>query len=99
MRLTPLQPATPGGPPRTRVSVVGHLDARMPSVPDALIHFVLRVFAPFMYKTVLKVLQRSFADPDGPLRQRMKQRAKMYGGLQQRVDEYLAAGKGAGVKC
>jgi hypothetical protein len=47
----------------------------MPNLPDALLHFVLKVFAPFMYKTALKVLQRSFKDPDGPLPARMRQKS------------------------
>ncbi|WIA09921.1 hypothetical protein OEZ85_010135 [Tetradesmus obliquus] len=55
----PPHPARPGVP-RMEVTVLVSIDASRWVVPDALISFVLKVFAPLVLKSVLKVLQRMF---------------------------------------
>ena len=62
----------------------------MPNLPDVLLHFVLKVFAPFVYKIAIKVLESNFKDQQQPLPARMRMRREFYDGLQARVDAYLA---------
>ncbi len=46
LTLTPLPPEAPGSGQRTRADVVAFVDANMPSVPEPIIQFVLRVRHP-----------------------------------------------------
>lgn len=57
----PLQPL-PDQPdtPRTEVTVLVSIDATRFVVPDSIISCVLKVFAPLVHKSVLKVLTRMF---------------------------------------
>jgi len=48
-----------------------------------------QVFAPFMYKTVLNVLHKSFDDPSEPLPQRLQQHHELYDEMKQRCQDYL----------
>lgn len=48
-----------------------------------------QVFAPFMYKTVLNVLHKSFDDPSEPLPQRMAQHHELYDQMKERCQAYL----------
>ena len=54
-------------------------------VPEVLLHFALRVLAPFMYHLVVQMLKRCFNDPMGELSRRLAQRTELYGNLRLRV--------------
>lgn len=60
-RLVPVQPS-PDKPdtPRTEVTVLVSIDAARFVIPDNIISCVLKVFAPLVYKSVLKVFTRMF---------------------------------------
>jgi hypothetical protein len=60
-KVEPLQPL-PDQPdtPRTEVTVLVSIDATRFVVPDSIISCVLKVFAPLVHKSVLKVLARMF---------------------------------------
>lgn len=68
-RLVPLQPLPDQpGTPRTEVTVLVSIDVTRFVVPDSIISCVLKVFAPLVHKSVLKVLARMFhqaAKPSG----------------------------------
>ncbi|KAF6260429.1 hypothetical protein COO60DRAFT_1700303 [Scenedesmus sp. NREL 46B-D3] len=60
-KFRPLQPHPDRpGVQRMEATVLASIDASRWAVPDALISFVLKVFAPLVLKSVLKVLQRMF---------------------------------------
>lgn len=70
-RMTPLQPsADKPNTPRTEVTVLVSLDATRFVVPDNIISCILKVFAPLVHRSVLKVFARMFhtaaAAPAGP---------------------------------
>ncbi|KIY94769.1 hypothetical protein MNEG_13193, partial [Monoraphidium neglectum] len=88
MRLEPLPPKEAGGRPRTKVVVVTMLDSGQ-WVPEAIITFVLMVFAPFFFSAVTKVVNTSFLDPSAPLMQRIGERPELYGEMLQRVAHFL----------
>ena len=58
-------------------------------MPDFLLHFVMRVMAPFMYSTVVALLRKVFQDPTAQLPSRMQQHPELYGPLRVRVDQHL----------
>ncbi|KAF8061318.1 hypothetical protein HT031_004409 [Scenedesmus sp. PABB004] len=94
MTLTPVAGGgAPGGQQpaaqQTAVVVTANVETHMASVPEALIHFVLRVFAPFMYSTVLKTLHASFDDPAAPLPRRMAENAELYAMIMARCEHFL----------
>jgi hypothetical protein len=61
----PLPPAPDRpGVPRTECTVLMSVDARRLHVPDSIVSFVLRVFAPLVYRSVLHVLQGMFHTGD-----------------------------------
>jgi hypothetical protein len=100
MLLQPLPPAVPGGPSRTKAIVVGIIDAGVGAyVPEAVVTFVLKSFAPFVYKAALKTLAGAFHKDSDPLPSRIRQRPELYQLLEERVAQYLAkhpqAGKAA----
>jgi hypothetical protein len=51
-------PAAPDGSPRTEVSVLVSVDASRFHVPDSVISTILKVVAPLIFKSVVRVLQR-----------------------------------------
>jgi hypothetical protein len=60
-RMTPLQPsADKPNTPRTEVTVLVSIDATRFVVPDNIISCMLKVFAPLVYNSVLKVFARMF---------------------------------------
>eukprot|EP00882_Tetradesmus_deserticola_P008837 GHRQ01009321.1.p1 GENE.GHRQ01009321.1~~GHRQ01009321.1.p1 ORF type:complete len:198 (+),score=76.45 GHRQ01009321.1:13-606(+) len=61
LKFRPLPPH-PGRPgvQRVEATVLASIDASRWALPDSLISFVLKVFAPLLLKAVLKVLQRMF---------------------------------------
>lgn len=60
-RLVPLQPsADKPNAPRTEVTVLVSIDAARFVIPDSIISCVLKVFAPLVHKSVLKVFARMF---------------------------------------
>jgi hypothetical protein len=60
-RMMPLQPsADKPNTPRTEVTVLASIDATCFVVPDSIISCILKVFAPLVYKSVLKVFARMF---------------------------------------
>ena len=66
------------------------LETGNPHGPEALISFVLKVFAPFMYSTVVQVLATSFADPSSPLPQRLAEHAELYSSMvEHRIADFL----------
>eukprot|EP00878_Enallax_costatus_P030129 GHUV01032781.1.p1 GENE.GHUV01032781.1~~GHUV01032781.1.p1 ORF type:complete len:117 (+),score=42.31 GHUV01032781.1:782-1132(+) len=73
----------------TEVVIVANIETGMAYVPEAIIQFVLRVFAPFMYSAVLKVLHSTFDDPTQALPQRLVQHHELYDLLRQRCQDYL----------
>jgi hypothetical protein len=50
----------------------------------------LQVFAPFMYRTVLKVLHNNFSDPQDALPQRMAAHHELYDMMRRRCEDFLA---------
>lgn len=68
-RLVPLQPS-PDKPdtPRTEVTVLVSIDAARFVVPDSIISCVLKVFAPLVHRSVLKVLEKMFHQAAAPAR-------------------------------
>lgn len=66
-KLVPLPPL-PDQPdvPRTEVTVLVSMDAASFVLPDSIISFILKVFAPLVHKSVLKVFKRAFHASDGP---------------------------------
>lgn len=89
MRLCPLPPKEAGGKPRTKVVVVTMLDSGT-WVPEAIITFVLKVFAPFFFSAVVKVVESAFDEPDGPLPSRIAQRPELYSVMRERVEHFFA---------
>lgn len=102
IRFTPLppDPAAPGRP-RLEATVVATLDARAVPVPDAVISFLLRVFAPVVYRSLTGACRRMF-HPDGDgsggkrqelsvLAERQGARRWLYEGQAAAVDAALAA--------
>lgn len=73
----------------TRIVVVCNIETGHTHVPEALISFVLKVFAPFMYSTVVQVLATSFADPSSPLPQRLAEHAELYSMVEHRIADFL----------
>lgn len=73
----------------TQITIVSNIDTKLAHVPEAIISFVLKVFAPFMYKTVLHVLHTSFDDPTAPLPQRLAQHQELYAEMRQRCQDFL----------
>lgn len=62
----PPDPARPSVP-RMEATVLLSIDAKGFVVPDAVISFILKVFAPLVYKSVLKVLAKLF-HPDASIK-------------------------------
>ncbi|KAI8468372.1 MAG: hypothetical protein J3K34DRAFT_12713 [Monoraphidium minutum] len=89
LRLCPLPPKAPGGKGRTRVVVVTMLDSGA-WVPEAVITFVLQVFAPFFLTAVQKVIASSFHDPSDPLPSRIEGHPELYAVMRERVDHFLS---------
>ena len=65
-KLVPLPPL-PDSPdtPRTEVTVLVSIDATAFVVPDSIISFILKVFAPLVHKNVLAVFRRMFHQAGG----------------------------------
>lgn len=74
---------------QTKVVIVANIETGMGNVPEAIIQFVLRVFAPFMYSTVLKVLHNTFDDPSQALPQRLLEHHELYDMVRQRCQDFL----------
>jgi hypothetical protein len=88
MIMMPVKPEMTGAPERTKVIVTALIETHISYVPEAIIHFILRVFAPFFYSSVLKTLESCFrAGQD--LGKRLEQRPQLYARMEQRVKEYL----------
>ncbi|GFR51259.1 hypothetical protein Agub_g13566 [Astrephomene gubernaculifera] len=96
LTFTPLPPKTPGGTLRTHCHVQAYVDTGGKHVPAVVISFVLKVFSPFIYGTVKKVLASAFGDPRGPLPSRMREQPHLYDMVRRRSEAYLAARKAAG---
>jgi hypothetical protein len=59
-------------------------------VPEFLIAFVLRILAPFMYSTVVSMLQRIFSpESTSKLAERLEQRVDLYPIVKRRVKRFL----------
>ena len=58
-------------------------------MPEALISFVLRMLAPFMFRQVTSMLQKSFVDADSKLAQRLQQRHHLYPVVRRRIRRFL----------
>ncbi|GBF90344.1 hypothetical protein Rsub_02450 [Raphidocelis subcapitata] len=89
LRMVPLPPKSPGGKTRTGVVVVTMLDSGA-WVPEAIITFVLSVFAPFFYTAVRNVIDSAFDDPSSPLPQRIAGRGELYGVMAERIVHFLS---------
>ncbi|KAJ9524257.1 hypothetical protein QJQ45_008456 [Haematococcus lacustris] len=87
--MEPLQPAQPGGSPRTRVTMVLHVDPHLTFVPQFIITFVLKVMAPFMHSVVVKLLARIFHDPHSAIAKRLRERASLYDLVRKRCAKHL----------
>ncbi|KAL6764870.1 hypothetical protein V8C86DRAFT_2465022 [Haematococcus lacustris] len=87
--MEPLQPAQPGGSPRTRVTMVLHVDPHLTFVPQFIITFVLKVMAPFMHSVVVKLLTRIFHDPHSAIAKRLRERASLYDLVRKRCAKHL----------
>lgn len=96
-RLVPLPPA-PDKPttPRTEVTVLATIDAARLVVPEAIISCVLKVFAPLVYKSVLKVLAHMFHQNTAAGR---GDAAAKHSGSAQQEAPAAAAGGGSGSTC
>lgn len=101
-RFVPLPPHPDRpGVPRTLVDVLVVSDATRWAVPDAVISFILKVFAPLVHRTVVKVLRRLFhaaeasAEGDGALLARLASRP-VYGAVAGHVEAFLAKQAAAG---
>jgi hypothetical protein len=103
-RFAPL-PSLDGKKPRTEAIVLMGLDASTWAIPDAVISFVLKVFAPLVYSTVLSVLKKQFHKKGGTkLSSRLLERRELYDRVEAHVQQRLAklaaaaaaAGAGAG---
>lgn len=70
---------------------MGHCDPHIHFVPSALINFVLKIFSPFAYKQIKRVIATAFDDPASPFAQRIQQKVGFYGWIRSKVDRYLAA--------
>eukprot|EP00775_Hariotina_reticulata_P008307 gene8307-8492_t len=79
-----------GGQQQTRVVVVANVDTKLTVVSEVIIQFVLKVFAPFMYSTVVKVLRHNFSDPQDALPQRMAAHHELYDMMRRRCEDFLA---------
>ncbi|WIA14126.1 hypothetical protein OEZ85_002670 [Tetradesmus obliquus] len=73
---------------QTQVCVVANIETES-HVPEAIISFVLKVFAPFFYSTVLKVLASAFK-PGDPLPQRIAGHHELYDMIMKRCADFLA---------
>jgi hypothetical protein len=51
--------------PRTEVTVLASIDSARFVLPDSVVGVILKVFAPLVYKSVLKVLHRMFHQAAG----------------------------------
>eukprot|EP00879_Flechtneria_rotunda_P005552 GHRR01005845.1.p2 GENE.GHRR01005845.1~~GHRR01005845.1.p2 ORF type:complete len:215 (+),score=93.26 GHRR01005845.1:1005-1649(+) len=78
-----------GNTQQTQVVVVANIETSMAYVPEAIIQFVLRVFAPFMYSAVVKVLTSTFGNPSEALPKRVAEHHKLYDQMRQRCQDYL----------
>ena len=88
MIMMPVKPEVAGAPERTKVIVTALIETHISYVPEAVIHFILRVFAPFFYSSVLKTLESCFR-PGQDLGKRLGQRPQLYEMIEERVKEYL----------
>lgn len=88
--LQPLPPLEPGGSARCVCTVTCHVDLHMPFVPDFVLNFLMRTFAPFMYEAGKKTLQATLGDPSSELTKRLCTR-ELYGLLRERCLRYLSA--------
>lgn len=77
-RLVPLPPRAAGQSPRTFCQMLMHIDTKMRFVPGAVITFVLKVFAPFLFKMVQRLMSVSFKNSADPIPQRMAQHPEYY---------------------
>ncbi|GBF98776.1 hypothetical protein Rsub_11358 [Raphidocelis subcapitata] len=88
-------PADPqSGAPRLDTTVVATLDARRVPVPDVIISFLLKIFAPLVYRSVVHACARLFhaASADAsPLLQRQAARSAFYLSQARAIDRHLAA--------
>lgn len=89
LMLSPLPPLSAGGRPRVRVDVVTMLDSGQ-WVPEAVITFVLSVFAPFFFTAVKKLIASAFVDPSEPLPARIAAHPELYAVMAERVAHFLA---------
>jgi hypothetical protein len=89
-RFAPL-PSLDGKKPRTEAIVLMGLDASTWAIPDAVISFVLKVFAPLVYSTVLSVLKKQFHKKGGTkLSSRLLERRELYDRVEAHVQQRLA---------
>jgi hypothetical protein len=66
------------------------LDGSEITIPDAIISFVLKVFAPLVYQTVLRCLKKTFHASNGSkLMEKLKERESLYGTLAKHVERFL----------
>eukprot|EP00882_Tetradesmus_deserticola_P012675 GHRQ01013432.1.p1 GENE.GHRQ01013432.1~~GHRQ01013432.1.p1 ORF type:complete len:362 (+),score=121.86 GHRQ01013432.1:773-1858(+) len=72
---------------QTQVCIVANIETET-HVPEAIISFVLKVFAPFFFNTALKVLASAFK-PGDPLPERMAARHQLYDMIMQRCTDFL----------
>ena len=91
----PLLPDPVTGEPRADVTVLLALDGSDIAIPDAIISFVLKVFSPLVYQTVLRCLKKQFHSKSGSkLTEKLRERQSLYGPLAKHVERFLAK-KGA----
>lgn len=83
----PLAPSADGAP-RTEGSLLIHLDPHIPFIPAFLLNFVLGVLAPYIFNQMKKVLDGSFADPQGEYSRRIAAQPQLYGLVRRRMAEY-----------
>ncbi|KAK9842693.1 hypothetical protein WJX74_000794 [Apatococcus lobatus] len=84
MRMQPVQPG-PDGKPRTKGSMLVHLDPKVSFVPSWLMTFILKVMSPFAYKQMVQVLEEAFSNPNAEIPRRMAAKPELYARLHERT--------------
>ncbi|KAK2076642.1 hypothetical protein QBZ16_005402 [Prototheca wickerhamii] len=79
-------PRDAAGRARSRAEIHVHIDVHLKYVPNALINFVLKFLAPFIYSTAVKILDSHFGgEAPSPWEERMARQPELFGLLTRRV--------------
>eukprot|EP00239_Pterosperma_sp_CCMP1384_P007169 CAMPEP_0197846460 /NCGR_PEP_ID=MMETSP1438-20131217/3195_1 /TAXON_ID=1461541 /ORGANISM="Pterosperma sp., Strain CCMP1384" /LENGTH=192 /DNA_ID=CAMNT_0043458117 /DNA_START=1 /DNA_END=579 /DNA_ORIENTATION=+ len=70
-------------------SVFFSVDPNMVKVPAWLVNFVLQVMVPWVYKMVLKIIKKRFANESSLYPQRMAKRRNLYAHFKSRIDQSM----------